>query len=413
MHPIPVSSLSLSALKQTGKNNLPVRSISLCCYSLLLVLLTGPGSTVYAQPDHSPDVHNPTLTQQQKQAEASKKNVQRLTRQERRLHADLARTEDKLTSSATALKQNETKLTQLQQELHNTQARYHTLQTRQQQIQQQLDNLTPALWPLKVRTLQGRSAQWTAWHEANRYYTWARTLHKAQNNTLHTLLDNTHALKQTIAQQQTIQQQVTTRLTAINAKKDKLLEDRLDFTRQIRTVRAQRLSDEQELKEILGTIKDINYQLQENSVISFIDAKGSLSVPVQGRRLPAAAIQIQNDTRGEHTRHTRKATLPVRHGAGFSTSAAAQVRAVHWGKVVHAHMLRGYGKVVILFHGNDYYTLYAFLSESTVEIGREVEKGEVLGTAGYYPAAKGPGLYFELRLGQKTITIANWFAELS
>jgi murein DD-endopeptidase MepM/ murein hydrolase activator NlpD len=37
-----------------------------------------------------------------------------------------------------------------------------------------------------------------------------------------------------------------------------------------------------------------------------------------------------------------------------------------------------------------------------------VENGESLGQAGFYPLAKGAGLYFELRFGQKAINPEQW-----
>jgi len=84
------------------------------------------------------------------------------------------------------------------------------------------------------------------------------------------------------------------------------------------------------------------------------------------------------------------------------------VRSVFWGKVVHNDVLRGLGKVVILFHGGDYYTLYAYLSDTSVQTGQDVEKDEVIGHVGYYPEAHGNGLYFELRFHQKPINPLLW-----
>ena len=79
------------------------------------------------------------------------------------------------------------------------------------------------------------------------------------------------------------------------------------------------------------------------------------------------------------------------------------MQSIFWGKVVHNDTLRGFGHVVIVYHGFDYYSLYAYLSETYVRNGQEVEKDEPLGVVGYYPKADGPGLYFELRFHQKPI----------
>jgi septal ring factor EnvC (AmiA/AmiB activator) len=58
-----------------------------------------------------------------------------------------------------------------------------------------------------------------------------------------------------------------------------------------------------------------------------------------------------------------------------------------------------------------YYSLYAFLSQTRVRTDQEVEKGEIIGEAGYYPESKGPGLYFELRQRQTPIDPRSWLAK--
>lgn len=65
-----------------------------------------------------------------------------------------------------------------------------------------------------------------------------------------------------------------------------------------------------------------------------------------------------------------------------------------WGKVVHNDQLRGFGQVVVVFHGEDYYSIYAFLADTSVVVGREVSQGDQIGVSGFYPKAQGPGLYF-------------------
>jgi septal ring factor EnvC (AmiA/AmiB activator) len=53
--------------------------------------------------------------------------------------------------------------------------------------------------------------------------------------------------------------------------------------------------------------------------------------------------------------------------------------------------------------------VYAFLSEITVNLGQNVVRGQRMGLAGYYPAIKGNGLYFELRYRQNAVNPEGWF----
>jgi murein DD-endopeptidase MepM/ murein hydrolase activator NlpD len=46
-------------------------------------------------------------------------------------------------------------------------------------------------------------------------------------------------------------------------------------------------------------------------------------------------------------------------------------------------------------------------------MGQKIDKGEILGRAGFYPQVNGPGLYFELRRGQQPIDPEPWLGSKS
>ncbi len=140
----------------------------------------------------------------------------------------------------------------------------------------------------------------------------------------------------------------------------------------------------------------LKYKLKALTARKFSDFKGSLPWPARGKVV---------------ARYAPHATPPVR-GLGLKLPPDAPVQAMSWGKVVHNDTLRGFGKVIILFHGQDYYTLYAFLEQSNVRVGQDVEKDEIIGYAGYYPKAQGPGLYFELRFHKKALNPNEWLTTL-
>jgi septal ring factor EnvC (AmiA/AmiB activator) len=104
----------------------------------------------------------------------------------------------------------------------------------------------------------------------------------------------------------------------------------------------------------------------------------------------------------------RPSSSPPRRGVSLRVDKGAPVTAVSWGKVVHDDILRGFGRVIIILHGEDYYSLYAYLADSRVDVGQDVAMGDVLGTAGYHPELQAPGLYFELRFHQKAINPEGW-----
>lgn len=78
------------------------------------------------------------------------------------------------------------------------------------------------------------------------------------------------------------------------------------------------------------------------------------------------------------------------------------VKAANNGKVIYAGWYGGYGKVVILDHGNyngsPTTTLYAHLNSYSVSVGQYLVKGQVLGREGSTGYSTGPHVHFEVRV---------------
>ena len=65
-----------------------------------------------------------------------------------------------------------------------------------------------------------------------------------------------------------------------------------------------------------------------------------------------------------------------------------------------------YGRIVILYHGYQFYTVSGDLNEVDVKIGQDVGAGERIGTVG--DDGQGPMLYFEVRHGSQAVTPGSW-----
>ena len=85
-------------------------------------------------------------------------------------------------------------------------------------------------------------------------------------------------------------------------------------------------------------------------------------------------------------------------GVDISAAKGTPVRAAADGVVEHAEWSSGgYGRLVVIDHGNGIQTWYAHLSSFEVIPGQEIRQGEVLGYSGASGRATSPHLHFEVR----------------
>ena len=123
---------------------------------------------------------------------------------------------------------------------------------------------------------------------------------------------------------------------------------------------------------------------------AFANSKGRLLFPIIGKADARAARREGTDGPG----------LEVRAPMG------AVVRAVFGGKVAFADRYGAYGRIVILDHGDHYYTVSGNLSGVDVRLGDEITAGERVGTVG--DDGDGPMLYFQIRHGSETLPPGPW-----
>jgi septal ring factor EnvC (AmiA/AmiB activator) len=75
-----------------------------------------------------------------------------------------------------------------------------------------------------------------------------------------------------------------------------------------------------------------------------------------------------------------------------------------------AGWFRGYGRMVIVDHGDRFFTVSGHLDTVRVEAGAAVAPGEPIGTVGDTGSLSGPRLYFEIREGSEAVDPLAWLA---
>jgi murein hydrolase activator len=130
----------------------------------------------------------------------------------------------------------------------------------------------------------------------------------------------------------------------------------------------------------------------------FTVRKGLLLPPVAGN----VVISFGQEIPGRFGITTRA------HGIGIRTEAGAQIRAIYHGKVAYSGYLRGYGNLLIIDHGRQYYSLMSRAALFLKEKDSEVQTGEVVGIMGDQSQLPPEGLHFEIRHGSKPEDPLSW-----
>ncbi|MEJ5360395.1 MAG: permease-like cell division protein FtsX [Desulfobacterales bacterium] len=129
------------------------------------------------------------------------------------------------------------------------------------------------------------------------------------------------------------------------------------------------------------------------------EAKGLLLFPLQG------SMKIRHVP--QHRPGVSSSGSPK--GIEIAAGRGEPVRAVHGGVVLFADWLGGYGNMIIIDHGDHFYSLYAHLEDLFTAPDRRVSAGDVIATVGDSGALGGSSLYFELRHGERSLDPRDWF----
>ncbi len=97
-------------------------------------------------------------------------------------------------------------------------------------------------------------------------------------------------------------------------------------------------------------------------------------------------------------RHPLFGIVRMHHGVDIGAPWGTPVRVASGGTVVFAGWFGGYGKLVVVDHGDGLATLYGHLSSIQVRPGQRVAPGTVVGRVGSTGYSTGPHLHFEIRV---------------
>ncbi|MDR2893102.1 MAG: peptidoglycan DD-metalloendopeptidase family protein [Deltaproteobacteria bacterium] len=339
------------------------------------------------------------LKSEESKADNRKTTLSRLNGQERSLHTNLAATEDRILNLEKNLAEQREKLRGLARSGEAALDEYEGLLKEKNKSEQAMREVLRTLWELDSRKQSVGGRDLEEWTVTDREYYWSADLFDSLEQYRALIKEQEEQLDAVTARRNAVSRDIMEAMAVIEEEKGKILADRLKYEQQLALVRKQKQDAQAELNAAIKLIANLNFDLKtaRQAALDIDKAKGMLAWPADGK------IAL---------RYKPSASPPVQ-GLGIATASGATVQAVHAGKVMYNDTMRGLGQVVVVQHGSAYFTVYAFLSESNVTQGQTVARGQKLGKAGYYPAIKSSGVYFELRYHQKPVDPAPWLAKNS
>lgn len=364
----------------------------LLCAACLALLIQAES----ARGQDAPTAIEKKIERHKQRMKEGKESLSELSQKKRELYSELARLKDRVDKLTSRLAEQEKKLRDKRRKEKDLQARNKELMRRIARKKQAIRDMLPRMWPLYVKNKELGPGKVSGLQHIRRNYAWLASVYRMVRERLTSLSAEQGKLSANLRRMQRVEQSISDRLANIEDNKDDLLKQRLTYLDRLQEVRAEQLAKREQLERIRETIDDLRYRLKNSKKRTMAQLKGRLTWPARGKM-----VQMKQG-KGESS-----------NGLAFSLEKGQKVRSVAWGKVVYNDKLRGFGRVVIILHSQDYYSLYAYLLSSRVEMGQRIEKGETIGRAGFHPQLNGPGLYFELRRGQRPIDPRPWLAERS
>jgi len=204
----------------------------------------------------------------------------------------------------------------------------------------------------------------------------------------------------------TAQEELLGHRQEVASKLDEIRSGKRKKSRLLVSVRKDKVMHEQaidELEESAGRVTALINELEKKrkksrASVGFYRQKGKMSWPAVGKVVGFFGRQ----------RHQKFDTLVNRKGIEIQSKVGQPIRAVYKGKVVYADWFRGFGLLVIMDHGDEFYSLYAHAAKLLTRVGEEVRTQQIIGEIGDTGLSGEPNLYFEIRQGSKPINPLVW-----
>lgn len=163
------------------------------------------------------------------------------------------------------------------------------------------------------------------------------------------------------------------------------------------------------LDKFLSVNRDLRAKNAEHIFSKGLQSEGTMLWKGIFLRLPDSAPRAGFADERIYTYNGNNVDRQFHLGADLASLAKAKVPAANSGKVVLAENVGIYGNTVMIDHGFGVMSLYSHLSQIDVQVGQNVEKGQIVGLTGQTGLAAGDHLHFSMVVQDMFVNPIEWW----
>ena len=382
---------------------------------LLLLLIVGGPSTVVAGNPADPreqqlEILRQNLSEQEERLAAAKQR-------ERKLQAELDRLDQKAEQQQQELAELNRRLEQQQQQKEQKKQKLERLKAERERNQKNVQRRLAAAYQsgeLEMLNVLFSAESLPELLELQDYFQFIRQHDQAVINQYREQIKRLQEARHNLA---ILEAELKTARATISYREEQLRASREERASILRQAQNQRHLHEQARREIAAAADRLtavlsgeaehdesatNGRSPSEDAEGFPGDHGTMTWPAEG----TVATEFGQTVTG------RLGNTDESRGITIETIAGARVKAIYDGTVAHVGEMEGYGKMIIIEHGQRYFSLLAGLAEVETGQGEVVRQGQPLGTVSASDGAESKGqLYLEIRHRVAPLDPMEWLRD--
>ena len=256
---------------------------------------------------------------------------------------------------------------------------------------------------------------------------WRQAIYRTKYQKIISGIDNKHkkqihSLLVSIGKKKLNVEAILRKSISLNAERDKQMADlrvkrqkkkrELEKIRNSKTELAQYVKEKEEgvkqLEELIANIKEdktraerIRRQKEALKTKSFVALKGQLSWPASGKVISKFGRKWNPELK----------TTTNNTGIDIKGKPGTQIYAVMGGIVTTITFIRGYGNIIIIDHGGDFFTIYSHVTKIQTNVDSEVRAGDIIAYMGDSGSINGSKLHFEIWGKDQKLDPEKWLVK--